>query len=583
MQSKTSPNQATTSQVTNVLSEKRRTKILLVDDEKVVRRLYGEELEDTQEGWEVITVPDGFKLLELIEYERPDVVILDIKLEHHDGLDLLQEIRKHFRELPVILCSAYSSYRGSLKSIAADYYVVKSADLNELITKVKMCLRAGTSSHPQTLSKEMAIYRIYRRAGELLSEYDIDSRTVDSKEVYEKLTSDSLILDYATRCSQDEMDSALRAASSDFSRDLRRAKEMIRTALESGYVSRKKRGKIKSLFRQADPPLIISLPRFEMEYHNASQRFVHECERLCHTLKDIVRRIESGDIESVPFSYLKAAITHRPLFDRSYTGITGVIMTEIRHDLRGTLGRLSILLNRLHQQQREKLLAETTTLIRTIQQKEGSSPCYGSEQVEQCAEECLWKAYCRTEYGSENVSSSVEKVSEVYRQLMGINERLYEISSLTVVPDFSPVSAKSLLLTLIENMGLSEPEERKIRLECDDDLEILTDPFLLPTAIRQAVRNSLDALNVEAGGYVKITVQHDAEGVTFLIKDNAHGMPEIAVENAFEPKFRHKKIGQSGMGLTLARLAVDAIGGSIDLESELGKGTTVRIVIPREM
>jgi DNA-binding response OmpR family regulator len=53
---------------------------------------------------------------------------------------LLQDIRKEYYNVPVILCSAYSSYKGDLKSIAADYYVVKSADLSELKRKISMAL-----------------------------------------------------------------------------------------------------------------------------------------------------------------------------------------------------------------------------------------------------------------------------------------------------------------------------------------------------------------------------------------------------------------------------------------------------------
>jgi DNA-binding response OmpR family regulator len=113
-------------------------KILIVDDEDVIRMLYGEELED--EGYNVITTGTGHGLIELVERENPDLIILDIKMSEHNGLDLLQDIRKEFYNIPVILCSAYSSYKGDLKSIAADYYVVKSADLSELKQKIKMAL-----------------------------------------------------------------------------------------------------------------------------------------------------------------------------------------------------------------------------------------------------------------------------------------------------------------------------------------------------------------------------------------------------------------------------------------------------------
>jgi CheY-like chemotaxis protein len=121
-------------------------KILIVDDEEVIRMLYAEELEE--EGYEVVTAGSGHGLIEMIKEKKPDLVILDIKMAEHDGLDLLQDIRREFYDIPVILCSAYSSFKGDLKSIAADYYVVKSADLSELKQKIKMALEGQIPQPP---------------------------------------------------------------------------------------------------------------------------------------------------------------------------------------------------------------------------------------------------------------------------------------------------------------------------------------------------------------------------------------------------------------------------------------------------
>jgi len=113
-------------------------RILIVDDEEHIRSLYALELED--EGYEVLALESGKGLAEHIERFRPDVVVLDIKMVDVSGLDVLQEIRNRFYDLPVILCSAYGSYKGDIKSIAADYYVVKSSDLTELKTKIRNAL-----------------------------------------------------------------------------------------------------------------------------------------------------------------------------------------------------------------------------------------------------------------------------------------------------------------------------------------------------------------------------------------------------------------------------------------------------------
>ena len=115
-------------------------KILIVDDEEHIRFLYSEEL--TEAGYEVITADSGYMLLERIKEEKPDLVVLDIKMVDYNGLDLLQDIRNKFYNLPVILCTAYDTFKEDMKSIAADFYVIKSFDLTELKGKISMALEA---------------------------------------------------------------------------------------------------------------------------------------------------------------------------------------------------------------------------------------------------------------------------------------------------------------------------------------------------------------------------------------------------------------------------------------------------------
>ncbi|MBN2419414.1 MAG: response regulator [Deltaproteobacteria bacterium] len=120
-------------------------KILIVDDEEHIRYLYSEELSEA--GYEVITAESGHQLLEKIEKEKPDLVVLDIKMVDYNGLDLLQDIRNRFYDLPVVLCTAYDTFKEDVKSIAADFYVIKSFDLTELKNKIAMALEAtGKSS-----------------------------------------------------------------------------------------------------------------------------------------------------------------------------------------------------------------------------------------------------------------------------------------------------------------------------------------------------------------------------------------------------------------------------------------------------
>jgi DNA-binding response OmpR family regulator len=119
-------------------------KILIVDDEEHIRFLYSEELSEA--GYEVITADSGYKLIEKIEDEKPDLIVLDIKMVDYNGLDLLQDIRNKFYNMPVVLCTAYDTFKEDMKSIAADFYVIKSFDLSELKSKISMALEANVEA-----------------------------------------------------------------------------------------------------------------------------------------------------------------------------------------------------------------------------------------------------------------------------------------------------------------------------------------------------------------------------------------------------------------------------------------------------
>ena len=113
-------------------------RILIVDDDEAILMLYDEEL--TEEGYDVTTCRNGSHVLEIIHKNKPGLVVLDIMLGNYSGLDLLQDIRNTYYDLPVILCSSYPAFKEDMKSIAADYYVVKGSNLSELKTKIKMAL-----------------------------------------------------------------------------------------------------------------------------------------------------------------------------------------------------------------------------------------------------------------------------------------------------------------------------------------------------------------------------------------------------------------------------------------------------------
>jgi DNA-binding response OmpR family regulator len=111
-------------------------RILVVDDEENIRELYRDEL--IEEGFEVLTASNGAEALSALESIKGDVnlVMLDIRMPGMSGLETLGRIKELYKSVPVILLSAYDTYKQDFTSWAAEDYIVKSSDLKELKEKI---------------------------------------------------------------------------------------------------------------------------------------------------------------------------------------------------------------------------------------------------------------------------------------------------------------------------------------------------------------------------------------------------------------------------------------------------------------
>lgn len=115
-----------------------KNKLLVVDDEVNQGLLYEQEL--TEEGYDVDVVNSGTEALECIGARQYDLVVLDIGMPDLDGLETLGRMLSVNNKIPVILNTAYPSYKDNFMSWAADAYVVKSSDLSELKAKISQAL-----------------------------------------------------------------------------------------------------------------------------------------------------------------------------------------------------------------------------------------------------------------------------------------------------------------------------------------------------------------------------------------------------------------------------------------------------------
>ncbi len=113
--------------------------VLVVDDEKNIRNSLEGVLND--EGFDVAFAESSEEALTKIKQSAPDIILLDIWLPGMDGIEVLRKVKERWKELPVILCTAFPHYKQEFGTWASDAYIVKSSDLRELKEKVKDILQ----------------------------------------------------------------------------------------------------------------------------------------------------------------------------------------------------------------------------------------------------------------------------------------------------------------------------------------------------------------------------------------------------------------------------------------------------------
>ncbi len=113
-------------------------KILCVDDDLSLLHLYQEELSD--EGYKVILARDGRQAMVKFKEEKPQAVVMDIRMPLMDGIETLNAMLGDDRQIPIILNTAFPQYRENFMTWGAEAYVLKSSDLTELKQKIREVL-----------------------------------------------------------------------------------------------------------------------------------------------------------------------------------------------------------------------------------------------------------------------------------------------------------------------------------------------------------------------------------------------------------------------------------------------------------
>jgi len=115
-------------------------KILIIDDEHYILESLKDALED--EGYNVLTADSGYKGINIIERENPDVVLLDIWLQDIDGIEVLKRVKDVRPELPIIMISGHGTIETAVQCTKLNAYdfLEKPLNLEKVLITIKNVL-----------------------------------------------------------------------------------------------------------------------------------------------------------------------------------------------------------------------------------------------------------------------------------------------------------------------------------------------------------------------------------------------------------------------------------------------------------
>ena len=176
--------------------------ILIVDDEKLMRWTLRQKLTDW--NYEVVEAETGRDGLIRAEEETPDLVLLDVKLPDIKGTDLLEEFKKKWPDLPVIMITAYGAIEDVVNAMRSGAYnfLTKPIDLAKLQSLLENALEA------YHLKKEVAYFR------------EKESRQFHPSQIVARTKGMLLVLDMVQKIAESEASTVLLQGESGTGKDL---------------------------------------------------------------------------------------------------------------------------------------------------------------------------------------------------------------------------------------------------------------------------------------------------------------------------------------------------------------------------
>ena len=182
------------------------------------------------------------------------------------------------------------------------------------------------------------------------------------------------------------------------------------------------------------------------------------------------------------------------------------------------------------------------------------------------------------------LSDSLTQIEDQVQRCNQITHNLLRFSRRSqAVPGLVDVNAcLEEVVALLEKRGKTSGVEFVVELEKDLP-QLMSHPSQLQQVFVNLIANAIDAHDGKPHGTIRVRTRTDAErqGAEIIIADTGSGIPKAIIDKVFDPFFTTKPVGKgTGLGLSISYKIIKDLGGTIAVQSEVGKGTEFKIFVP---
>jgi NtrC-family two-component system sensor histidine kinase KinB len=499
-------------------------RILVIDDDEAARGALEKLLRG--EGFATSTAPDGEAALPEAKRSLPDVVLTDLHMPLIQGVELCRRLHEIDRDLPVIVMTAFSNMQSMTESLraGAEDYLIKPLRFDVVL----WCVERAIARRTAKLEQE----KLYRTLNE------------------------QLVLSSIREQEHAEAEAAQHA-------------------------------QLNALLQNLDEGVLIADQSGRLLMINNSARAILDVEGDDLPTLDVLHSRKAADLEGRPLG-----IEQHPLM-RALRGEQFVEYEVLRIRPNGERRHVVSTGTSVRSENGKVALAivvfrDVTELRRLERQRDEYLGLISHDLRNPLSSILIFVSSLKQSMGKKGLTADMhlaERAEVNVRRMSAMLQELTEAANLEskgVALRRVPCDLRDLVSSIVDRM--EDARAQRITIETDDasPYVVLADASELERVVLNLLSNALKYSAEDAP--VNVRLAHKGSDVQLNVIDRGIGIAPENLKRVFDRYYRttagKARASGLGLGLYIARLIVEAHGGRIDVSSEVGKGSTFRLVLP---